>query len=358
MCGVFRRSLELIGSHPSAPRHDLPGTGWTVHEEVRIGGRNASGPARLEGRGPVAVDGGGCIYVAVPLAGEVRVFDPHGRWLETLTVPTERPGPGTVGGLVFDPGGNLWVVDQRENRFVVFDLRERMVDVLPRPAGGGLWIPWPGGMDREGRLHDMVRLHRGDEEIEVLARLGPGLVPEALLRAPTEPPEGSEERAWASFAPHVSRVLDPSGLQWEGHSARYRLVLAAPDGTAVRVVEREHDPVPVTDEDRAVLAGKLALIGEGMPPDAVPLPATKPVFRDLVTDAEGHLWVGLHARAGAAVWPWDVFDPEGRYLARVMLPAGALVQVIRDDHVYTVEPDGDRGASVVRYRIRRGAPPV
>jgi hypothetical protein len=112
-----------------------------------------------------------------------------------------------------------------------------------------------------------------------------------------------------------------------------------------------------------------------------PIPTTKPAFHRVLGGADNRVWVYVpqpaqrlevsaeeERRAREANGPpppryrepvaFDVFEPDGRYLARVQAPAGFALYpapVFKGDHVWGVVRDELDVSYVVRFRMGPGA---
>jgi hypothetical protein len=77
-------------------------------------------------------------------------------------------------------------------------------------------------------------------------------------------------------------------------------------------------------------------------------PATLPAYDALVVDADDHLWVRRHPRAGQPDTPWIVFDPDGTHVATVSLPAVLTVHEIGREYIAGIVLDPETGTHAVR----------
>jgi hypothetical protein len=82
-----------------------------------------------------------------------------------------------------------------------------------------------------------------------------------------------------------------------------------------------------------------------------------PPYGAIETDAAGNLWVEDYDDRLALAGRWTVFDAEGRFVARIALPAGLRVHDIGDDWLLGVERDDLDVERVRLYHLRRHAHP-
>ena len=175
-----------------------------------------------------------------------------------------------------------------------------------------------------------------------------------------------------AFAPDGHEAVHDSGSYW-GFADTYRIVEFSPSGELRRIVRRAWSPEPVTEADKdAFRAGILA--GNARSPnlpsiersvaDAV-FPRDRPAFSALLVDRDGFLWVKDYERthhdpsvagqrASRSVHTWTVFDPNGRWLTSVQLPANLEGRDIGSDYVLGWATDETGVPRVVVYNLAKG----
>jgi hypothetical protein len=162
------------------------------------------------------------------------------------------------------------------------------------------------------------------------------------------------------FASVPWSTVDPDGSLWTGVTGAYRMVKLRPSGDTALVIERNRDPVPVTDEElQATLASdpgiaRLSELGVTVDPSLISL--NKPALTHVEVSERGEIWVWLSA-LGSEPGPIDVFRADGEYVGSVVSPSDFDLRggrpVILEDYVVGVVADSLGVQSVVRYRIER-----
>jgi sugar lactone lactonase YvrE len=334
------------------------GEGWTLVEELRIGKADGEGPDLFSGIQALQADALGRVWVADQSTREIRVFGTDGRHVRTFG--RKGGGPGEfegVMGMSWAADGTLWVADANNNRYTVLDTAGRMVTTHRRESGM-MAIPWPGGFDGRGRLHDIVP---GPNFRPTVVRYGPDLkqadtvpIPE-YKQASYEIVRNGRTRMSVTvpFAPSREWGVSRGGV-WIGSGDAFRVHRLGERGDTVFTIERQYEPVPVTAAERDTALARLKwFTDQGGKLDASRVPAHKPAFQGFFEDDQGYLWVQPYAREGQAAG-YDVFDPAGRYLGHVEMPAptGFVHPVVRGNLLYAVVLDDDDVAYVARYRIQ------
>jgi hypothetical protein len=135
------------------------------------------------------------------------------------------------------------------------------------------------------------------------------------------------------------------------------------DGDTLRIVRSVTDsvPVPAARRDEAIENARSfaervgASAGEV---DASRVPTYYRPLQGFAVDDRGRLWARLAAPEGGSAMRFDVFDPEGRLLARAEAPVAYAEwrqPLIAGDAMYLVTTDDLGVPYVVRLRIRPGA---
>lgn len=316
---------------PTAP--DAGVERWTLRERVRIGSLDGDGPDVFGQIGGVALGADGSIFVLDGQAEEVRVFGPDGAFLRAMGGPGEGPGElSRPAGMALDAAGHLWVLNWSNARYTAYDPATGEVVTEGRRPASFVSFPWPGGVDREGRIVDVGLADDGEV---ALLRVDSSFTARDTLRLPPPSDEyritfSQDERMMMSmadpFAPRQSWAPHTLGGIVVGDGADYavhRLDFTG-DTTLTMVVERAPVPVSAAEADSALAAFEEMLGAmEGIRPSRDPrVPPNKPAHGPLHVDDEGRTWVQVTTEGGAA---WDVLGPDGRLVATVALPPG-LVQ--------------------------------
>jgi hypothetical protein len=143
--------------------------------------------------------------------------------------------------------------------------------------------------------------------------------------------------------------------QWyHGRADSFVIRAFDPEGKLRRTIRRPFQPVAVTEQDREELikwriglakasrAGRpdIATVVEQNLRTSARFAEVLPAYSDLIEDADGNLWVEHFRMAfGRVQGPdrrptrWSVFDPNGRWLGEVEVPASFVVSSITSDKV-------------------------
>lgn len=329
-------------------------SGWQLLEELKIGTSDLrigdSDDAIHQMFGDVAdfdVDRLGRIYVLDRYAQEVRVFERDGSWVRNIGRPGGGPGEfNGVTGIAFDPAGRLWVFNQGNIRYSVFDTSGALLKEL-RMGTAGRSAEWFGVFDRQGALFDMIYYATNTGLM-----FGYALYDTVTARyVDTIPRVGFPAGAPLFWG---TRLGTPYGW-WLGTALEYRLYKTTFNGDTLRVIERAYDPIelPEGEADSSVQMEKiLRRQSHGQAPP--PAPGYLPVYYAFMEDEDRYLFVVLTSPAGATDTYVDVFDPKGIYLGAMIAPYPIERRpqpLVCHNHVYFVTKDDLNVPYVVALKI-------
>ncbi|MDE2795314.1 MAG: 6-bladed beta-propeller [Gemmatimonadota bacterium] len=380
-------TLVLIAAAVPAAAQDRPLTA-DFPEVYRAGGLSAPDWAQFAGRGPVAFDASGNLYILDSGNYRVVVIDPQGRFVKTIGRAGEGPGEfGFTFRLVVWRDGRLAVNDLQNNAVHLFGpggefdhsmklpAHISLTSIRPDPNGTALYArgsssstspirqalaeitgesPAEEGIDEFsiGRIDltaeafavDLVlrawHVAREDRAEEVSANdllSDPSRIMSTALSS-------SQDRMF--FEPTLRWDVLPDGLIAYADSSAYAIKLVTPGGPVVEVIRRPVEPEAVTRRLRSAaiereigrLSRTFETIEGGMPDDVRERIEEREfypevsVIREIRSTWEGGLWV---RRPGEEPWdaagPIDVFGPDRQYVGSFTAGATTMPRAFGPD---------------------------
>jgi hypothetical protein len=349
----------------------------TAIVDLTIGAIEGTGPDVFGRLASVALDERGRIFAVDHQADEVRVFDESGGFL--FTVGRTGAGPGELRSpccIGFAPDGALWVRDNGNGRFQVFDITvdsaAYLRSVTMAHGDPNRWATVT--FDADGRLIDMGLRSAGTGETR-LYRLhldtAGGIAREVAVHAAPDDSTGVHEvqfrrgdaigtrYMYAPFGPRELLAHSPGGGYVYATSSHYALAWYDDDGALVRHTTGDAGTPPAlssAERERAEEAIVEDARFAGISRSAVPfgVPERKPPLRNLFFDAQGNLWVELNVAEGADRRA-HVYDRSGVLVRSVMWPAGVDLTRggIRNDVGVGIAQDSLGVQYVMRLRVGR-----
>jgi hypothetical protein len=346
----------LNGPEPLEGRQDLH-----LKELWRIGADDED--VLLGAIGGALSDDEGNVYLPDTQLSEVTVISPAGEVLRTLG--GQGDGPGEVrrlGGIFFMPDGQLALIQGFPGRVVTVNL-----DGTP---GRGFHFQDQEGSDANfGVL--VAGLARGGSFILTgLSMRVDGPVNTQSYYMSLCDASGVEKHRFFSkehpinYAEHIGDEmgldfvwarwdLGPDGRLYAApHRDRYQIQILDPDGTLVRVIEREYESYSRTGDEKELVRRYVEAIHRNhpVPPIECRVEDTEPDIAGLRAAPNGELWVttsrgtrNLPEGIGLLI---DVFEPEGRFVRQVAVhgefdPDRDLLRFLGEDRFLVVIGAGE-----------------
>ena len=334
---------------------------WQVVEDLRIGSAMSEGPDLFGAIYSFDVDAWGRIFVLDDHAQEVRIFNSDGTFVRTVGRKGEGPGEFTQAvSIDLSRNGEIWVMGMGEGRVSIFDTTGAYLRQEQTNTGGWTVKPYPGGFDAMGRYNVMIQ----SAGSKWMARFDLSYNPIDTIPIPENPLEleffeTPRTSVSVPFQGSMRWRFSPAGTVWTLLTARYELTEMTTGGEVLRRVTKDHEPIPVTDEEREEAIENLDwFTSQGGRIDRSKFPKSKPSTASFFIDDEGNLWVEQQVAASDADNAghlFDLFDAEGRYLGTLRLPFSLAwsrpVPIVRKGVLYGVTSDEIGVLYVVRARI-------
>lgn len=292
-------------------------------------GRKGAGPGEFASCSDLALDQGERLAVSDPANGRVTFFGPDGRFDHSVPV---QVFPGTGGGNSFfiDSVGRMW------------------------KRG---WLA-SEGMSEATIPHQWVILDAQGARVDSVPVPSPGTGPGWGFMLCTN------DGCYSSQPHDTLSATSLGGVIAVASPRHYRIQLRHRDGSMSEIA-RAADPVAYTSDEHAEWEAWRAYMAKrpGRPPS--PIPAEKPILRDLRFDDLGRLWVQVHVEAEQRPIPsrpsgdprplltwrerntYDLFDvASGGYIGRIAFPYATIFLTSRGDRVWLRE-EGESGELLV-----------
>lgn len=294
----------------------------------------------------LAVDDEENIYVSDTRACHIRVFDKNRN--SVRTIGREGEGPGELmypSEIQISSQEQIVVTAQQFLHF--FSLQG---EFLRRINTGSVNFVGPI-LNTRGEMIAGQRI-RGNENSRVLSVFDSELnLMRTLVTRPMVtrlPKVNYWEMRW-SYNPLVWGVSKEDRIIW-GDRANYEINVLSTEGKHLKTITKDCKQREMTDEDKKRLLDEWF---DGNPPPSgytFEFPKYFPAFHNFVCDEEGNLFVQTYEETEDGMGThFDLFDSEGKYLARMTLRLRNYV--LEKGKLYTIEEDETGYYIVKRYRF-------
>jgi hypothetical protein len=342
---------------------------WRLEQTLDLGSIGSVGEPAPDEFGritSVVADADGNLYVGDSQAASIRVFSPDGKLLRSIG--RSGSGPGEMSNVypMAWIGDTLAVMDPGNARIGRFTQQGAW-------AGSWRWQPLSGSFGflagGAGEAYAPGTRSVGDRREIVYVRYtdsGPG----DTLAAPVwpestrsivcpDPADGSISFFSVPFAPKLVSAITP-GREWAlASSSDYRIAIVNTAGDTTRIIEREHQPAPVTDEEWDRETEEFRAFRRDVPGARCDGDMERPQFQSAIEhimfDDAGRMWVEAVSASGRS---WDIFDADGRLFGTLPAPERTRERVqpyVRGNHLYLVRTDSLDVQHVGVYRAGPGS---
>jgi hypothetical protein len=360
--------------------------GWRVSAEptLQIGEAEGAPQYLLSRVGSATRRSDGSIVLANSGSQEIRTYGPDGAYLRSFG--REGGGPGEfqrLGGIYLLPGDSILAYDFPARRLSLFSPEGEFVrastlqgeltpnqgfpQVIHALSDGSVIVRLIGfdgnasaadgltfqtqtflRFSATGELLDTVSVQPPLETYQVSQEAPSGMIAMVMMT----PSFGREQVT----AVTESRIM-------LGSNKVFQVEVYAPEGALERIIRVERPPRPVTDEMLEALARERSEREAAAHRDdpllrrahqEMPHAATVPFYSRALGDDAGNLWLREYDVPEEPEPAWMIFDPEGRLLGTVALPADFTPSHIGEDFVLGVWRDELDVERVRMYGLEKG----
>ena len=314
-----------------------------LEKELTIGAVEGASETIFAEVSGVAVSEDGRIYVLDATECRIQVFDSQGNFLSSIGRKGQGPGEmQNPRSIQVTPQSEIMVRDLQGDRILFYTLEGEFLRDVLTVQWGNLSKPLidsQGGIIADYSIPGQVfrrELSKFDPRLDTLFTIH-NL---ELFELPVMK---------AFFPEFFWQVTKDDWIIW-GFSTRYELQILDTEGRLLKKIVKEFRPVAISDEDKQERMN--FLFGGVTVPGGIKLewPEHHWPFGDLSLDEGGRLFLQTFEKTpDGKSYLYDVFDPEGKFIAKIPLPARP--QTWNNNKLYLVEEDEDGYQYVTRYRV-------
>lgn len=293
----------------------------------------------------MGVDSEGNIYTVDPKLVEIKKFSSKGKLIKVFG--SRGQGPEEMGSPVLigvTSQNELMFVDRSNSRIAFYSLDGEYLRYIPThkwrlnrtrfdSKGNVVADIYQYSEDEKKRTKAVYEIKRFNQEMDPLFTIFSIDRTEELLSRGRDYIYGGVEIYWQ---------IGKNDNVYVGYARNYEFDIINPEGKIIRKIKKEFDPVEVTKEEENELPQQFR--------ELVNLPKYHTGFYYFSVDEEGRLFVRTWEKTEDKIsYFWDVFDPEGRYIAKI--PINAYLKLWVDGKLYTAEETEDGLPIIKRYKV-------
>jgi len=280
------------------------------------------------------------IYVLDWMARKILVFDQSGKLLRTIGRKGQGPGeferPMDIS--IF---GNRLMVHDLERCISFFTLDGEYIRSITSNDVLGIWDVYCDSIGNIIADTSQLDLKNLGKPKHVYRKYDHNL---NLIFQFAESPGPSELGPNNPFSAFGSIAVDQENNIIFGYPDGYTIDIFNSDGRLVKKIEKEYAPDELSSQD------KREMKADNPGSRSIDYPKYKPPFRRFFIDDKGRIYVGTWRNSGRKdSYYYDIFDPEGRYLAQINLKEKPILS--REGKLYSIEKNEEGFQFVKRYKM-------
>jgi len=310
---------------------------FSVEEELSIGAVEGEGNYVFHHLSYLAVNNEENIYAMDQGEAHVKVFDKNGTFLRIIGKRGEGPGELLQPNEIFILDNNQLIIEDYIRNLTYYSLKGEYIKAQSTTK------IFPVGIlvNSQGKILAATNIKEPDKSGKEI-----GLYDENLNHLKTlisDPKPMPDPQIHKTFQPKINWALLKDDQIIISYKADYELQIFNAQGKLTKKITKEHEPVRITEEDKKQ---RVRRVSEGR---KLVVPKYFPAIHSITTDDEGRIFVRTYKKIGERKYYNDVFDSEGRCIAKVALKD--RLKVWKKNKLYTIEEDEEGYQKIKRYKV-------
>jgi hypothetical protein len=332
------------------PKEPVPLKGQPSHPTLKsdftIGLETEDTNYTFSGLQHTQVDEQDYIYAADWKETLIKVYDKNGKHVRSFG--RKGQGPGEIGMpfyLGIFQGNSVVVNDQTNAKFIFYSREGEFLKEIPM---GKYRFITRFKVDSEGCFYAISRTFDEAKITYELKKFSPALDPLATFASFEEMRTPQVVQAFSP--PNFIQMTRDENIVWLD-PLRYELTLMNREGKALRRIIKDWDPVKITEAQEKRLVQQTWGDRGIRPGIKFEVPKHFPPARTFYVDDENRIYVRTYDyinKDGDQLDRYDVFGPEGRYIAKFYHPRAETFQAIRNNKIYVRVEDELYGTDLLR----------
>jgi hypothetical protein len=294
----------------------------------------------------VQVDEEENIYVLDRKEVCVKVFDKNGKYLRTFG--RRGQGPGELQNplrMYLVAGKEILIYDRSNSRLSFYSLQGKCLREI---STGKYWLARTIPDSKGNIIAELVIW--GDKPITEIKKFDPNFNPIITIEAIEEIEEMRPYLVNDLVYSHFNvRVMKNDNIVWGyPQDFKYEIFVVNPEGKTIRKIVKDYNPVKVTKEDKEKLKKERFGDRELPPKYKLEFPKNYYPYHLFICGDDGRIYVRTNEQNNEGNFRYDVFSPEGRYIAKFYLPELDRICLVRKNKMYTLVREDEKGIPVVK----------
>lgn len=285
------------------------------------------------------VDNEGNIYILDQKKKEVKIFDRAGKFLKQFAIERQDPRDINIPSSLQITSNNELAVGGIDPRLTFYSLEGEFLRAHSVAKAPGLSRPV---IDSQGNIIGQQIVPFGSGETRIFHEARKYDCELNLLFTIASIDISNIQRKINPFQFTIFYQLGKDDSIFFLNPDEYEIKVLNAEGKLVKRILKDHDPVKVTEKDKEEFFERLP----GWPArDRIEFPKEYPPYQNFTLDEQGRLFVMTWERGKKGEYFIDVFNQEGRYIAKI--PFKGEPRVWKGQRLYAIDEDED-GFQILR----------
>ena len=310
---------------------------FSVEEELYIGDTEGKGNYVFNHLSYLAVDNEENIYAMDQGETHVKVFDKNGTFVRIIGKRGEGPGELLQPNEIFILDNNQLIIEDYIRNLTYYSLEGEYIKAQSTTK----IFPIAILVNSQGKILAITNINEPDKSGKEIGLYDENL--NHLKNLISDPKPKPNPQILKTFQPKINWALLKDDQIVISYKADYELQIFDAQGKLTKKITKEHEPVRITEEDKKQ---RVRRVSEGR---KLVVPKYFPAIHSITTDDEGRIFVRTYKKIGERKYYNDVFDSEGRCIAKVALKD--RLKVWKKNKLYTIEEDEEGYQKIKRYKV-------
>ena len=330
----YEDGIEVI-KNPKQPMYgeDV----FSIDEDLSIGVAEGKNEYVFFHLSYLAVDDQETIYAMDQGEKLVKVYDKKGNFLRTIGKKGEGPGELQNPDDIFIINTNNLVIEDFIRNISYFSTAGKYI----RSLSTSKIFPIGVILNSQGYILSITNINAPNKWGKEISLYDENLrYLKTIISIPQPKPN---PQILKPFQPKINMSSYKDDYFIVSFKEEYELQIFNPKGELVKKIIQEYKPIKVTEEDVKISVGQVSKERK------LVVPSYFPAIYSFTTDDEGRIFVHTYEKDGNGKRFIDVFDQEGRYIAKI--PLKDHPKVWKNGKLYTIEEDIDSFHVIKRYKV-------
>ena len=321
-----------------------------IEKEIAIGAEAGTEEYLFSRINDFDVDENGNIYIIDGASAQIRVFNSDGKYSKAIGRKGQGPGEFQMPVFVQITAQNeVAVFDYMPRKMIFFSLDGRYLRQIV-----STWSKYsiqPIKLDSHGDLIGIEVMAPAPIGGKLLNKYDPDLKP--IIEIFKEEPdiENQKNKEFDIEKPLLCCAVSSRDNVYWAYPEKYEIKIIDHAGKLTRIIQKKHKNLAFLTKDREKYERQYSdVIKMGA---RLVFPDKLPAFKDMSIDEQERLYIKTYEREEGkeGIFYFDVFDAEGKYLAKVAPNANLNRNSIwKKGKLYTIEYDEKGYEKIVRYK--------